>query len=74
MDEKDKQINQLKQQLHDLPKKIVGEIRKQICGNCFWEEGEEKYCEFCFITEYLNAILKKYGGKKNDKFRIYKTL
>lgn len=54
---------QLKQQLHDLPKKIVEEIRKQICEDCFWKKCEEQYCEFYFIIEYLNAILKKYGGE-----------
>lgn len=59
----EKENQQLKQQLHDLPKKIVGEIRKQICEDCFWEECEEQHCEFYFIIEYLNAILKKYGGE-----------
>lgn len=57
----EKENQQLKQQLHDLHKKIVKEIRKQICEDCFWEECEEQHCEFYFIIEYLNAILKKYG-------------
>ena len=63
----EKENQQLKQQLHDLPKKIVGEIRKQICEDCFWEECEEQHCEFYFIIEYLNAILKKYGGEDESK-------
>ena len=58
----EKENQQLKQQLHVLPKKIVGEVKKQICEDCFWEECEEQHCEFYFIIEYLNAILKKYGG------------
>lgn len=61
------QVKELKQQLHDLPKKIVEEIRKQICEDCFWEECEEQHCEFYFIIEYLNAILKKYGGEDESK-------
>ena len=58
------ECDSLQKKLHDLPKKIGGEIRKQICEDCFWEECEEQHCEFYFIIEYLNAILKKYGGKK----------
>ena len=58
------ECDSLQKQLHELPNKIVGEIRNQICEDCFWEECEEQHCEFYFIIEYLNAILKKYGGKK----------
>lgn len=61
--ELEQENQQLKQQLHDLPKKIVGEVKKQICEDCFWEECEEQHCEFYFIIEYLNAILKRYGGE-----------
>ena len=61
--DKDKQINQLKQQLHDLPKKIVGEIKKELydCGKTYLED--EPYIEICIIQGILNTILKKYRGE-----------
>lgn len=54
---------QLKQQLHDLPKKIVGEIKKELydCGKTYLED--EPYIEICIIQGILNTILKKYGGE-----------
>lgn len=59
---------QLKQQLHDLPKKIVCEIseaierlswRKRIYTN--WEFDKEQ------LYKDLDTILKKYGGEENGK-------
>ena len=66
--DKDKQINQLKQQLHDLPKKIMEEIR-DVAGD-YWDFN---MCEECGnvpdlntltmedFDEILDTILKKYG-------------
>ena len=50
---------QLKQELHDLPKKIVGEVEKN-----FTEYLPLKYKTGAGFYLRLNAILKKYGGKK----------
>ena len=61
---------ELKQQLHDLPKKIVGEIR-DVAGD-YWDFN---ICEECGnvpdlntltmedFDEILDTILKKYGGE-----------
>ena len=57
------ETTQLKQQLHDLPKKIVGEIKKELydCGKTYLED--EPYIEICIVQGILDAILKKYGGE-----------
>ena len=54
---------QLKQQLHDLSKKIVEEIKKELydCGKTYLED--EPYIEICIVQGILNTILKKYGGQ-----------
>ena len=66
-----KENDQLKQQLHDLPKKIVEEIR-DVAGE-YWEFTRCKECgnfaKLDTITskdfdEILDTILKKYGEKK----------
>ena len=58
--DKEKKINQLKQQLHDLPKKIVGDIRTHflygIDGETTGIDGETTG-----IDIILDSILKKYG-------------
>ena len=56
------ETTQLKQQLHDLPKKIAGEIKKELydCGKTYLED--EPYIEICIVQGILNTILKKYGG------------
>ena len=56
------QIEQLKQQLHDLPKKIVEEIKKELydCGKTYLED--EPYIEICIVKGILDRILKKFGG------------
>ena len=59
---------ELKQQLHDLPKKIVEEIR-DITGD-YWEECENN-SNLITITnedfdETLDTILKKYGDNNES--------
>ena len=51
-------IRELKQQLHDLPKKIVGEVEKN-----FTEYLPLKYKTGAGFYSRINAILKKYGGE-----------
>ena len=65
IDELEKENQQLKQQLHDLPNKIVGEIR-DVAGD-YWEECKNN-SNLITITmedfdEILDRILKKYGGE-----------
>lgn len=67
------ELDQLKQQLHDLPKKIVGEII-DIAGD-YWDFN---ICEECGnvpdlntltikdFEEILDTILKKYGGENES--------
>ena len=77
--ELEQEKQQLKQQLHDLPKKIVGEIRKWGQKHYNWVgdgtgyDGQD-YNE-CIgfnmaidqLNESLDAILKKYGGELRDE-------
>ena len=70
LNQQDKENKQLKQQLHDLPKKIVEEIR-DVAGD-YWDFN---ICEECGnvpdlntltmedFDEILDAILEKYGGE-----------
>ena len=60
------ETTQLKQQLHDLPKKIVGEIKKELydCGKTYLED--EPYIEICIVQGILDRILKKYGGENDN--------
>ena len=63
--ELEKENQQLKQQLHDLPKNIVEEIKDKIP-----EIGGMK-CEiiiddFLTLNTLLDTILKKYGANKNN--------
>ena len=73
--EKDRKIEELKQQLHDLPKKIVEEIRRWGQKHYNWVgdgtgyDGQD-YNE-CIgfnmaidqLNEILDTILEKFGGK-----------
>ena len=52
------EVKKLKQQLHDLPKKIVEEVEKN-----FTEYLPLKYKTGAGFYSRLNTILKKYGGK-----------
>ena len=57
--EKDRKIEELKQQLHDLPKKIVEEIRRWGQKHYNWVgdgTGDQ-------LNEILDTILEKFGGK-----------
>ena len=60
-----KENNQLKQQLHELPKKIVEEIR-DVAGD-YWEEcgnvPDLNTLTMEDFDEILDAILEKFGGK-----------
>ena len=70
--DKDMEIEQLKQQLHDLPKKIVKEIINNADLQAF--DYGERYCEeeasndwaidLEDLKEILDTILKKYGEEK----------
>lgn len=67
-----KENDQLKQQLHDLPKKIIDEIEKNTQLQSF--DYGERYCEeeasndwaidLEDLKEILDTILKKYGEEK----------
>lgn len=62
-----KQKNQqLKEQLHDLPKKIVEEIKKELysCGKTYLED--EPYIEICIVKGILDRILKKFGWEDDN--------
>lgn len=59
LNEQDKENKQLKQQLHDLPNKIVGEVEKN-----FTEYLPLKYKTGAGFYLRLNTILKKYGGEE----------
>ena len=59
---------ELKQQLHDLPKKIVEEIRDCVSKRIMEKEikwGDNIQISFICnaINECLDAILKKFGGE-----------
>ena len=66
---------QLKQQLHDLPKKIVEEITNELSNNpsLYFEirESTSAHCpnkeyewfNYVRFRNYINAILKKFGGE-----------
>ena len=71
--EKDRKIEELKQQLHDLPKKIVEEITNELSNNTslYFEmrESTSAHCpnkeyewfNYVRFRNYINTILKKYG-------------
>ena len=66
---------QLKQQLHDLPKKIVEEITNELSNNTslYFEirESTSAHCpnkeyewfNYVRFRNYINTILKKFGGE-----------
>ena len=56
--------NNLKQQLHDLPKKIVGEIRKEIEFPLYVHPDFDEFECLFDIDKLLDTILKKYGDKQ----------
>ena len=56
----------LKQQLHDIPKKIIRDVVDELgdCGKIYLED--EPYIEICIVKGVLQAILKKYGDKNES--------
>lgn len=56
-------LAELKQQLHDLPKKIVGEIRKEIEFPLYVHPDFDEFECLFDIDKLLDTILKKYGGE-----------
>ena len=69
LNQQDKENQQLKQQLHDLPKKIVEEIR-DVAGD-YWEEcgnvPDLNTLTMEDFDEILDTILEKFGGKDESK-------
>ena len=69
LNQQDKENQQLKQQLHDLPKNIVGEIR-DVAGD-YWEECGNVTDLYTLtmedFDEILDAILEKFGGEDESK-------
>ena len=68
LNQQDKENQQLKQKLHDLPKKIVGEIRDDMSKRIIEKQikwGDNIQIGFICnaINECLDTILKKYGGE-----------
>ena len=65
LNQQDKENQQLKQQLHDLPKKIVEEIR-DVAGD-YWEEcgnvPDLNTLTMEDFDEILDTILTKYNGE-----------
>ena len=73
------ETTQLKQQLHDLPKKIVGEITNELSNNTslYFEirESTSAHCpnkeyewfNYVRFRNYINTILKKYGAEDESK-------
>ena len=68
IDELEKENQQLKQQLHDLPKKIVEEIREDMSKRIIEKQikwGDNIKIGFICnaINECLDAILEEFGGE-----------
>ena len=68
LNEQDKENQQLKQQLHDLPKKIVEDIQenfdwKQCCEIRKYYDQQYIWFNYVAFNDFLDTILKKYGGK-----------
>lgn len=61
-------VDDLVKQLHDLPKKIVGEI-KNLSIFDFKEFEESKIRRYGITETALDTILKRYGGE-NDRKRV----
>ena len=71
LNQQDKENQQLKQQLHDLPKKIVEEIRDDMSKRIMEKQikwGDNIQIGFICnaINECLDTILKKFGDKNES--------
>ena len=69
---RDLMLENERKQLHDLPKKIVGEIRDCLLdfSNGWWRYFMTDGCEYMLssdlqgcLDEIIDTILKKYGGE-----------
>ena len=60
--ELEKENQQLKQQLHDLPKKIVEEIEEEIIKYDLLKNFPNE-AGYCMFNSILDTILEKYGGE-----------
>ena len=72
LNQQDKENQQLKQQLHDLPKKIVEEIRDDMSKRIVEKQikwGDNIQIGFICnaINECLDTILKKFGAEDESK-------
>ena len=61
-------IRELKQQLHDLPKKIIEEIQenfdwRQCCEIRKYYDQQYIWFNYIIFNDFLDTILKKYGGE-----------
>ena len=73
--DKDMEIEQLKQQLRNLPKKIAEDFYDEIRHRAILEDDycpdhnlERKYgVRKCLLEDIRTTILKKYGGTKNEE-------
>lgn len=61
------QVKELKQQLHDLPNKIVGEIRKEIEFPLYVHPDFDEFECLFDIDKLLDTILKKFGGEDESE-------
>lgn len=59
--ELEEENKQLKQQLHDLPKKIVEEIEEEIVKYGLLKNSPNE-AGYCMFDSILDTILEKYGG------------
>lgn len=62
------ECSELKQQLHDLPNKIVEEIKenfdwKQCCEIRKYYDQQYIWFNYVAFNDFLDTILKKYGGE-----------
>ena len=60
--ELEQENQQLKQQLHDLPKKIVEEIEEEIIKYDLLKNFPNE-AGYCMFNSILDTILEKYGGE-----------
>lgn len=59
-------LNLQDNQIHELPKKIIGDVADELgdCGKAYLEC--EPYIKICIVKSILQAILKKYGDKNES--------
>ena len=67
LNKQNKENQQLKQQLHDLPKKIVEELKEKQPNFTENNYGFTTKQGWDMCVEILDSILKKYGGEDESK-------